>query len=158
MTVTQFLEYAAWLKEVPSADISRRVDDALDAADLAGVGRRRLGHLSGGMLRRVGIAQAIVHRPDFLVLDEPTVGLDPEQRAAFHERVPVLGRERTVLVSTHLLEDVTALAERTVILEGGTVAFSGSLEELAAVGDGGDDLTERLRSGFLAVVTSGAPG
>ena len=92
--------------------------------------------LSGGMRRRVGLAQALLGRPDLLVLDEPTVGLDPEQRLRFREVLAGLAPDTCVLLSTHLTEDVAALCPRVVVLDRGSVLFDGDTAELAGLADG----------------------
>lgn len=152
MTVRQYVSYAGWLKDLAAADLPAAVDAALAAVELGDLGGRRMGQLSGGMLRRAGIAQAIVNAPDLLVLDEPTAGLDPEQRGTFHELVRRLAVERAVLLSTHLLEDVIAVGDRTVVLDAGQVRFQGTNEQLMHLGDGGGGAAARLRSGFLALL------
>lgn len=151
MTVRQLVEYAAWLKEVPGFAAREAVSDAIYATDLERLADRRVATLSGGMLQRLGIAQAVVHAPGLLVLDEPTAGLDPEQRAGFHELVRNFAEDRSVLVSTHLLEDAVALAAHAVVLDAGRVQFDGTVSELEALGEGGGR-AERLRTAFLNVI------
>ncbi|MFF3150970.1 ABC transporter ATP-binding protein, partial [Streptomyces sp. NPDC057927] len=104
-TVREFVEYMAWLKEVPKADIPAAVQRAVERVGLADRADERMKALSGGMVRRVGIAQAIVNDPTILLLDEPTAGLDPAQRLRFRELLQELGTDTCVLVSTHLVED-----------------------------------------------------
>ncbi|OQR60461.1 ABC transporter ATP-binding protein [Streptomyces maremycinicus] len=134
-TVRDFLVYAAWLRDMPGGRIDRAVE-----ASAARVGlTERLGHrtktLSGGMKQRVGIAQAVVNSPELLLLDEPTVGLDPGQRARFHTLVRELGRTSCVLLSTHLMaEDVYDVCEDATVLVGGRVAFHGTLAALDSAG------------------------
>src|SRR5258708_29837377 len=107
-TVAEFVEYLALLKEVPPGRVRKAVSAAVERVDLGAKAKVKLRTLSGGMLRRVGIAQAIVNDPDLLLLDEPTAGLDPEQRVAFRALLRELAERATVLVSTHLVEDVGA--------------------------------------------------
>ena len=107
-TVLEFVEYFALLKETPAAQVPAAVAAAVERVELGGKAKARLRTLSGGKLRRVGIAQAIVNEPELLLLDEPTAGLDPEQRVAFRSLLPELGQRATVVVSTHLVEDVGA--------------------------------------------------
>lgn len=159
MRVEQYLRYACWLKDVDPADVESRLEVALVRTDLVAHRRRLLRQLSGGMLRRAGIAQAIVHEPSLLVLDEPTVGLDPEQRASFHQIVRSLAADRAVLISTHLLEDVEAFPGRVLVLDRGAICFDGTTEDLAARGRDGDvaersSSQEQLRAGFLAVLAA----
>lgn len=153
LTACQYVAYAGWLKNLSGQALRAAVEQALRATDCLDLRKRRLAQLSGGMLRRVGIAQAIVHQPDLLVLDEPTAGLDPEQRGAFHTLLGQLASDRSVLLSTHLLEDVAAIGERTIILDQGSVRFDGSTEQLMSHGTGSDS-SERLRSGFLSVLST----
>jgi ABC-2 type transport system ATP-binding protein len=155
MTVRQYVTYAGWLKDIRRQDLPTKVDLALERVDLHDLATRRLGQLSGGMLRRVGIAQAIVHHPSFIVLDEPTVGLDPEQRNHFHEIIAGVADTRSILISTHLLEDVQAVARNVVVLDAGRVLFSGSVDALVRQGQTRDDdrqVVDPLRAGFLSVV------
>jgi len=151
------VEYFALLKEVPAGQVRAAVTAALDRAELGGQARARLRTLSGGTLRRVGIAQAIVNQPDLLLLDEPTAGLDPEQRVAFRALLRDLGRHATVVVSTHLVEDVGAACAQVALLDRGKIVFQGSPGELAARGAGhgvGDAPLERGYSAVLAAARS----
>ena len=109
------------------------------------------------MLRRVGIAQAIVNEPELLLLDEPTAGLDPEQRVAFRALLRDLGQRATVVVSTHLVEDVGAACARVALMDRGKIVFHGTPEDLAARGEGhgtGDAPLERGYSAVLAAARS----
>lgn len=130
LTVSEFVTLTAWQRLIPRGQRKDAVDAALDAVDLVRKKSAKISQLSGGMHRRVGIAQAIVNRPDVLLLDEPTVGLDPRQRGGLRELVSSLGRERTVILSTHLTEDVAATSDRVVVLDEGTVRFDGTVEAL----------------------------
>lgn len=135
-TVRDLVAYAAWLSRVPSRDLDRAVDGALRDLDVSDLARRRIRTLSGGQRQRVALATAVVHRPRILVLDEPTVGLDPGQRLKVRQLIHRLGQQIPVIMSTHLTEDVEHLASTVAILVGGKIQFSGELEELqAAVGE-----------------------
>ncbi len=130
-TAFEFVDYLAILKELDDrGDRHRRVRAALAAVGLEDAARRKIKTLSGGMQRRVGIAQALVADPALLVLDEPTAGLDPQQRARFRELLASLGYGRQVVLSTHLVEDVAAICTSVVVLWGGRVAFHGTPQEL----------------------------
>src|ERR1035441_9392552 len=122
-TVVEFIEYFALLKEMPAARIPAAVAAAVERVDLGGKARAKLRTLSGGMLRRVGIAQAIVNEPELLLLDEPTAGLDPEQRVAFRALLRDLGQRATVVVSTHLVEDVGAACSEVALMDEGKIVF-----------------------------------
>ncbi|GHF80617.1 ABC transporter ATP-binding protein [Streptomyces griseosporeus] len=129
----EFVDYVAILKELTDRTARHReVRRVLDAVDLSEVRGRRMKRLSGGMRQRVALAAALVGDPGFLVLDEPTVGLDPEQRVRFRELIAQAGEGRTVLLSTHQTEDVAMLCHRVVVLAGGQVRFEGTPAELTA--------------------------
>jgi ABC-type multidrug transport system ATPase subunit len=152
-TVVEFVEYFALLKDMPTARVPLAVATALERVDLGDKARAKLRTLSGGMLRRVGIAQAIVNEPELLLLDEPTAGLDPEQRVLFRELLREFGERATVVVSTHLVEDVGAACSDVALMDRGKIVFLGSPEELTIRGEGngiGDSPLERGYSAVLA--------
>jgi ABC-2 type transport system ATP-binding protein len=156
-TVTEFVEYFALLKEMPAARVPEAVATAVHRVGLGGSSRARLRTLSGGMLRRAAIAQAIVNEPELLLLDEPTAGLDPEQRVAFRALLRDLGRRATVIVSTHLVEDVGAACNRLALMDRGRIVFHGTPDGLTARGTGhgtGDAPLERGYSAVLAEARS----
>jgi ABC-type multidrug transport system ATPase subunit len=151
-TVAEFVEYFALLKEMPATRIPAAVAVAVERADLADKARARLRTLSGGMLRRAGIAQAIVNEPDLLLLDEPTAGLDPEQRMAFRALLRELGQRATVVVSTHLVEDVGAACHQVALMDRGRIVFWGTPGDLTARGRGHDTGDAPLERGYSAVL------
>ena len=156
-TVVEFIEYFALLKEMPVPDVPRAVAAAVERVDLGPKAKAKLRTLSGGMLRRVGIAQAIVNNPDLLLLDEPTAGLDPEQRVQFRSLLRGLGESSTVLVSTHLVEDVGAACSEVALMSAGKIVFRGTPDELTVRGEGhsvGDAPLERGYSAVLAEARS----
>ncbi|MGI5273088.1 ABC transporter ATP-binding protein [Nonomuraea sp. CA-218870] len=136
-TVFEFVDYVAILKEMADRrarhDEVRRVIAEVGLTDVRG---KKIRTLSGGMRRRVGIAQALLGDPELVLLDEPTAGLDPEQRLRFRELISRIGENRTVLLSTHQTEDVAALCERAVVLKDGRCVFTGTPQELRAVARG----------------------
>ncbi|SFX26917.1 ABC transporter ATP-binding protein [Streptomyces atratus] len=142
-TVREFVSYVAWLKEMDAAAVPAAVERAVDRVGLADRIDARVKTLSGGMVRRVGIAQAIVNDPDLLLLDEPTAGLDPEQRVEFRALIRELGRSTTVIVSTHLVEDVAAACTDVTLIEAGRIAYRGTTRELTDLGGTGDGGAER---------------
>ncbi|MFI1996625.1 ABC transporter ATP-binding protein [Actinoplanes sp. NPDC020271] len=136
-TAAALLDYVAVLKEMTDTRQRRaEVRRVLDEVGLSDRARTRVRKLSGGMRQRLGLAQALLGSPDLLILDEPTVGLDPEQRMLFRALISRLGESRTVLLSTHQTEDVAALCERVIVLREGRAIFDGTPRELATLADG----------------------
>ncbi|GGT46432.1 ABC transporter ATP-binding protein [Streptomyces purpureus] len=133
-TVREFVSYVAWLKEMPAARVPTAVERAVERVGLADRIDTKMKTLSGGMVRRAGIAQAIVNEPELLLLDEPTAGLDPEQRVEFRALLRDLGATSTVIVSTHLVEDVAAACQEVTLIESGRIAYRGTTAELTALG------------------------
>ncbi|MBB4916483.1 ABC transporter ATP-binding protein [Streptosporangium saharense] len=137
MTARGFLDYVALLKGLDSRPFRRRrIGELLDVVGLSGVADRRLGRLSGGMVRRVGVAQALLGDPKLLVVDEPTTGLDPEERIRLRIMLGELAGERTVLLSTNLVEDVAETCRSLAVLAAGRLLFDGSTSRLVARAEG----------------------
>jgi ABC-2 type transport system ATP-binding protein len=130
MRVEEYIHFRAKLKGVPRAERSRHVDYCLDRCRLKEVRRRLVGTLSKGYRQRVGLADAMVHDPPILILDEPTTGLDPLQIRETLALIKELGEQRTVLLSTHILSEVEAVCERVIIITAGRVGLSQMLDEL----------------------------
>jgi ABC-2 type transport system ATP-binding protein len=127
-----FLRYIGELKGLRGAHLRRRVDTVLEMVGLSADADRRLKTFSGGMVRRLGIAQALLNEPRLLVLDEPTVGLDPAERVRFREMLPALSGERTVIFSTHIISDIEATATHLALLNHGHLSWAGTPEALLA--------------------------
>ena len=151
-TVREFVEYMAWLKEMPKNAIPEAVQRAIDRVGLTAKAGARMKTLSGGMVRRAGIAQAIVNDPAILLLDEPTVGLDPEQRMDFRDLLRDLGVDGCVLVSTHLVEDVVAACSDVVLVNEGRLVFQGTPQELIGYGDSGSAGDSPAERGYSALL------
>ncbi len=156
-TVFEFVEYFALLKEMPSARVRPAVARAIERVGLEDRATAKLKTLSGGMLRRVGIAQAIVNDPELLLLDEPTAGLDPEQRVGFRTLLREMGQRGTVIVSTHLVEDVGAACAEVALMYGGHVVFRGTPAELTARGTSDAVGDAPLERGYSAVLSGARP-
>jgi ABC-2 type transport system ATP-binding protein len=132
-TAFAFVEYMAVLKEWVDPKTRRaEVRRVLELVGLDSLSTKSVRKLSGGMRRRLGLAQALLGQPDLLLLDEPTTGLDPEQRAAFRALMLEVGRDATLVVATHLTEDVAAVCERVVVMDEGSVTFDGSVSDFVA--------------------------
>jgi ABC-2 type transport system ATP-binding protein len=157
-TVVEFVEYSALLKEMPPSRVPRAVAEAVERVDLGAKAKSRLRTLSGGMLRRVGVAQAIVNDPDLLLLDEPTAGLDPEQRVGFRALLRDLGQHATVVVSTHLVEDVGAACSEVAMMDAGRIVFRGTPDELIVRGETGGLGDAPLERGYSAVLQAARQG
>jgi len=132
-----FVEYVAVLKEWTARDSRHEeVRRVLDLVDLGDVATRRVRALSGGQRRRVGLAQALLGAPDLLLLDEPTTGVDPEQRVSLRQVLSTAGERSTIVLSTHQTEDVAALCDRVVVLDRGRILFDGSVRDLVGTARG----------------------
>jgi ABC-2 type transport system ATP-binding protein len=151
-TVREFVEYMAWLKEVPKPAIPGAAQRAIERVGLTAKADARMKTLSGGMVRRAGIAQAIVNDPQVLLLDEPTVGLDPEQRLDFRDLLAGIGVDSCVLVSTHLVEDVVAACTDVILMNEGRLVFQGGPEALIAHGEQGDAGFSPAERGYSALL------
>jgi ABC-2 type transport system ATP-binding protein len=132
MLVSEYLEYVAELRALSREETRSGVADAVDETDIGSVFYRPIGECSKGYRQRIGLAGAILHRPEVLVLDEPTEGLDPNQRVEIRRLVSSLGRERTVILSTHVMQEVESTCSRLVILRRGRLAAEGSVQDLVA--------------------------
>jgi len=132
MTVTEYLNFVASIKKIPSAKKKEAVGKAIKVSGLDQVKGRLIKNISRGFKQRVGIAQALVHDPQVLILDEPTIGLDPAQIIEIRQLIKSLKGEHTIILSTHILAEVTQTCDGVVIIKEGKLMASGSLEELTA--------------------------
>ena len=131
LSVAAYLDFAAEIKGVPRSDRKRRVGEVMDRCDVTDVQHRLIGKLSKGYRQRVGLAQALVNDPDVLILDEPTIGLDPVQVAEIRALIKSLAGQHTVILSTHILPEVSMVCEGVIIINRGRIAAQGSLDRLA---------------------------
>lgn len=129
-TVRDHLEYIAALKGLTARDTRVKIDALLDRLGLGDVRHKRITKLSGGMKRRVGIAQALLNDPEVLILDEPTSGLDPAERVRFRNLLSEFAKDRIVLISTHIVSDVEYIATQNAIMKGGKLLATGTTEQL----------------------------
>lgn len=129
-TVQDYLEYMAALKGLPRAEAARQIDALLERVSLAEVRRKKIVKLSGGMKRRVGIAQALLNDPEILILDEPTAGLDPGERVRFRNLLSEFAQDRIVLISTHIVSDVEYIAVENAVMKDGKIIAVDTTEGL----------------------------
>lgn len=136
LSAVEFLEYLSAVKGISAGAASKRIGELLDLVNLADAAKRPLGGYSGGMRQRVGIAQALLNDPELLIVDEPTAGLDPEERVRFRNLLSELSGERIVILSTHIVSDVEAVATSIAILAHGQLLIHDSPEALLAAVSG----------------------
>jgi ABC-2 type transport system ATP-binding protein len=148
-----FVRYCAWLRRVPNSTAKQASLEALAKVGLAEKRDQKLGSYSGGMLRRAGIAAAIVGEPAVVFLDEPTVGLDPAQRLDFRNMVRNLA-DSAVILSTHLVEDVAAICDNVIVMTEGSFCFQGTPSELIARSNGSDPGDSPLERGYMAALAA----
>lgn len=135
-TVVDYLNYVAALKGLPKAQSKEKIDELLRILTLSDVKKKHIRKLSGGMQRRVGIAQAMLNDPDILILDEPTSGLDPGERVRFRNLLAEFAQNRIVLISTHIVSDVEYIATRNAIMKEGQIISIGTTDELVSTMQG----------------------
>lgn len=145
MTVSEFLQFVAKIKGVPNNKIKAALASALEKCSIGDVSRRLIGNLSRGYRQRVGLAQAIIHNPDVLILDEPTVGLDPKQIIEIRELIKGLGGEHTIVLSTHILPEATAVCQKVVIINRGKIVAVDSQDRLSAQVRKSEKISVRVR-------------
>lgn len=147
MKVSEYLDFAARLHLVPKGQVKASVQLALEKTALQDVAHRLIGNLSKGYRQRVGLAQALVHNPQVLILDEPTVGLDPKQIIEIRELIKSLGGDHTVILSSHILPEVTATCQRILVISQGQIRADETIERL----------TTRLNKGLIYSLTVRSP-
>lgn len=135
-TVKDYLEYIAVLKGLSKRETKRKIDELLEQMTLSHVRNKKIVKLSGGMKRRVGIAQALLNDPEILILDEPTSGLDPGERVCFRNLLSEFAHNRIVLISTHIVSDVEYIATQNAVMKGGKLIAKGTTEELVKLING----------------------
>lgn len=157
ITVKEQVAYSGWLKGMPSKLANARAGEVIDSLDLRDVAGRNASAVSGGQLRRVGIAQLLVHEPEVLLLDEPTAGLDPLQRKKFMELVRSFRGTRHTIISSHQIEDIDSVFDSVVVLNRATVLFHGSVDRFLSRSDEAASTPDsRAVSAYEQIVTAGA--
>lgn len=154
----EFLRYVCWLRCVPASAIDSSVEEALAIVQLEGRADQPVKRLSGGMRQRLGLAQALVSRPALVLLDEPTVGLDPRQRVEFRHYLTRLSESCTLVLATHLVDDVAAIADEVLVLSEGRLRYAGALNEMCPRGDGERITGADVERAYLRLVPPGEGG
>jgi len=158
MLVSEYLEFVGRLRELAGPTRQQAIDEAVAATGLEPVFHRPIGELSKGFRQRVGLAAAILHRPDLLILDEPTEGLDPNQRVEIRRLIGALGRERTVLLSTHVLPELQFTCSRLLIINRGRIVADGPMDTLVARAKGAARVAVEAAGQAVAARLAKLPG
>ncbi len=154
MRVREYLKFVAQLKGVPDEKLTSLVNNAIDKTDLGAVAERLIGNLSKGFRQRVGISQALVSDPEILILDEPTVGLDPRQVAEIRNLIKSLAGQHTILLSTHILPEVQASCERIIIINQGHIVAEDTLDGIAKKMSGSGRVIVRVQTSSDQLLTA----
>ncbi|MCS7003778.1 MAG: ATP-binding cassette domain-containing protein [Cytophagales bacterium] len=144
MPIVDYLRFCAELQGVPKAEISGRIRKMIDVVGLKLERYKKIGELSKGYRQRVGLAQALIHNPEVLILDEPTTGLDPNQIIEIRQLIRELGKDKTVILSSHILPEVEATCDRILIINKGKIVADGTAEQLRSQAQGSELLTIRI--------------
>ena len=158
MLVSEYLAFIGDLRGVSGNGPGSALDDAVQASGIAEVFYRPIGELSKGYRQRLGLAAAILHRPDYLILDEPTEGLDPNQRQEIRKLIREVGKEHTVLLSTHVLPEVEETCRRIIVIHQGVIVADGSTGELLARAKGARSIVVEIEGSGVEAAVSALPG
>jgi ABC-2 type transport system ATP-binding protein len=150
MTPLEVLRFFGQARRLPHAELQARIDAVTEQCDIRLILDKPIGKLSKGLRQRVGMAQALLHDPAVLILDEPTAGLDPIQIRHFRTHVRELGRQKTLLVSTHILQEVDAIADRVLVIHNGRLVFDGTTRDLGGQGSLEQRFHELIGRGAIA--------
>jgi ABC-2 type transport system ATP-binding protein len=151
MSIQEYLEYICDLREITGPKRQERMDAMIDICGLSRMIGKDIGELSKGYRQRVGIAQAMIHEPEILILDEPTVGLDPNQIVEIRNLIKEVGQKKTVILSTHILSEVEATCNRVVIISSGEIVADGTTDSLQAKMAGESSLTLEVKGNVAAM-------
>jgi ABC-2 type transport system ATP-binding protein len=144
MYVREFLEFTGSLYGLKGKTLQIKVAETIEMVGLGLEKHKKIGQLSKGYRQRVGLAQALIHNPDVLILDEPTTGLDPNQLVEIRDLIKLVGKNKTVIFSTHIMQEVEAICDRVVIINRGKIVANGTLSELKQGGKGIEDVFREL--------------
>lgn len=143
--VIEYLKIIAQIRGIEKSELSKRISEVAEVCGLSKVLRRPIDELSKGYRQRVGLAQAIIHNPEVLILDEPTTGLDPNQIVEIRELIKRIGQEKTVIFSTHILSEVSATCDRVVIINNGKIVKEGTPDDLAKISGVGESIYIKIK-------------
>jgi ABC-2 type transport system ATP-binding protein len=160
LTVREYLRFTAALHDLPTTGLEARINACMEQTGTAEVAHRLIGHLSKGFRQRLGVAQALLHDPDLLILDEPTVGLDPTQVVEIRGLIRELARNHTVILSSHILPEVSQICSRIIIIDRGRIVAVGTQEELEKSIKGAENIRVEMRGAGpdAAEIIGGMPG
>ena len=153
MGVMEFLRYIARMRKIPGRQVRSKIKQVVERCRLESIISKDIAELSKGFRQRLGLAQALIHDPDVLILDEPTIGLDPHQIVEIRNLIKAIGREKTVILSSHILPEVSATCDRVLILNRGEIVGSGSPQDLASMAQGGQKIITSIRGPLEAVLS-----
>jgi ABC-2 type transport system ATP-binding protein len=153
MSVSEYLNFIAQMRNIPGRNRKQRINHMVEVCGLGGVLKKGIATLSKGYRQRVGLAQAMIHDPDILVLDEPTSGLDPKQIIEIRELIKQIGQQKTVILSTHILPEVSATCQRVLIINEGSIVADGTPQELTANAQGEQRVNVSLKADAAEVET-----
>lgn len=136
MNIYEMMDFYAHLKKISSCDIKSEIDRCLDFTDMKNHLKKKGSQLSGGMIRRIGIAQALLGNPSVIIMDEPTVGLDPEEQLRFKNMISKLDKEKTILLSTHIVSDVEVLCDKIIVMKEGKILSFSTVAEITSIAEG----------------------
>ncbi len=145
MGVIEYLKFIARIRQIPKKSLKTKVDRAIEICGLGSYCHKDIGELSKGYRQRLGLAQALIHDPDVLILDEPTIGLDPHQIIEIRNLIKTIGGEKTIVISSHILPEISATCDRVLIIAKGQIVGSGTPQELAAMSGGGMTINTNIR-------------
>jgi len=146
MTVKEYLQFVAELKKVPKKERAEQIEKAMQMTNIVDMQHRLMKHLSKGYKQRVGLAQAIIGFPEIIILDEPTVGLDPKQIIEIRDLIKELSKEHTIILSSHIMQEISAVCDHVLIINKGQLVAEGTPEELAEMTQGTQEVTLRIKA------------
>jgi len=154
MGVIEYLKFIAKIRRIPKSSLKTKIDRVIEICGLGSYCHKDIGELSKGYRQRLGLAQALIHDPEVLILDEPTIGLDPHQIIEIRNLIKTIGGEKTIVISSHILPEISATCDRVLIIAKGQIVGSGTPQELAAMSGGGLTINADIRGPREEVLNS----